>query len=72
MSLTQKMKQALKLLAQEPRVPVSQIGWSTARALERRGLVEITYIGGRPDRNRGLNQYYVSITREGRDEAGGL
>ena len=46
-----------------------EIGVRTAHALRDRGLVEIKFIGGRADRDRGLNQNYVSLTREGREEA---
>jgi hypothetical protein len=79
--LTEKMKEALKLLAQHGTVLVSNeqplgrslarvaISPSTARALEKRGLAKIEFSGGRTDRDRGTNKNYAFITDQGRFEA---
>ena len=81
--LNESMMQALKLLAQHGsalmanRPPVGErylgpaqvVPPATARGLERRGFAQVRFVGGRPDRDRGLNKNYVYITEAGRAAA---
>lgn len=81
--LNESMMQALNLLAQHGsalmanRPPVGErylgpaqvVPPATARGLERRGFAQVRFLGGRPDRDRGLNRNYVYITEAGRAAA---
>ena len=78
LKLSEKMEAALGLLAEHSLVlvstsppgryfgPAQAIHPSVARALEQRGLASIEFQGGKPGRDRGLNQNYASITEAGR------
>ncbi len=81
-AMTPKMIEALELLTRHDMVlvsnqrpsgrhlgPTSPIASATARALERRGLCEVRRLEGRPDRDRGPNRVYASITTAGRAAA---
>jgi hypothetical protein len=82
-ALTDKMRKALALLTRHSMVrvgsarpsgrhlgPSEVIHPATARALEQLGLAKVTFVGGRRDRDRGLNANYASITDAGRRVAG--